>query len=68
MNQPTVATRMYAVERDSARHELELLDHDKRLNTVERRVDVMAARIAIYASLGAFIGGGAVAVATTLLN
>lgn len=61
MTQPSIATRMYAVERDNSRHELELVDHDKRLNTVERHVDVIAARIAIYATLGAVIGGTAAA-------
>lgn len=68
MAAPSVPTRMYAVERDLSRHELELVDHDKRLNVTERRVDVIYARVAIYATIGAFVGGGAVTIASSLLH
>lgn len=68
MAAPSIPTRMYATERDLARHDLELVDHDKRINTAERRLDVIYARVAIYATLGAFVGGGAVTVASALLH
>lgn len=68
MAAPSIPTRMYACERDLSRHELELVDHEKRIITGERRVDVIYARVAIYATLGAFLGGGAVSIASALLN
>lgn len=69
MSQPTIATRVYAVERDLARHELDIHDHDARLKTTEQTVAVMAARIGIYAALGSLIGGAVVsAVAAIVFN
>lgn len=68
MAAPSIPTRMYSVERDISRHELELVDHEKRIGTTERRVDVIYARVAIYATLGAFLGGGAVTVASALIH
>lgn len=66
-NGPTTDARLWVVEHDLARHELDLIDHEKRLSSNEKVTAVLGAKMAVYASLGAFFGGAVVAVATSLL-
>jgi hypothetical protein len=62
------ATRIVILERDSSRHELELHNHEERIQTVEKSQAVMAARFALSGAFGSFIGGGIVALAVALIH
>ena len=61
------ATRITILERDTARYELELLDHEKRLQTAETSLAVIATRIGVYAAVGSCIGGAIVAGVVALI-
>lgn len=57
MTQPSIATRVTLVERDSARHELDILRLDEAVATVRSDVAVIGTRLGIYAAIGAAAGG-----------
>jgi hypothetical protein len=57
MTQPTVATRLTVVERDSARHEIDILHLHEGFTKVKSDVAVLGTRLGIYAAIGAAIGG-----------
>jgi len=57
MSFPSIETRVVILDRESARHEVSLREHEHRIDRGESRIDVMAAKIGIYAALGACLGG-----------
>lgn len=64
MNPQTLGTRISIVEHDVARLDRDTFGDfgvEKRVGSLERRVDVLGARIAVYASLGSIVGGAVVA-------
>lgn len=57
----TIPTRVYILERDLARIDRETFGDnglEVRIDKVESRLDVMGAKLAVYATLGAVLGGG----------
>lgn len=66
----TIATRVYVLERDRDDMKERVFGKDgldMRVDRVESRVDVMGAKLAVYATLGAALGGGVVAGVVQLL-
>lgn len=64
MNPPSLVTRVALVERDITRIDRDSFGPDgveKRVGKLERKIDVIYARVAIYAAIGSVTGGAAVA-------
>lgn len=59
-HQPSLPTRVSLVERDVSRHDRELDNVVPRVAKLERRMDVLAAKVAIFAAIGAAVGGAVI--------
>lgn len=63
----SAAAVVYTLVKDASRHEREIGALDGRVGKLEVTVGALGAKIAVYATIGASVGGALVTLVTTLL-
>lgn len=67
-NNANASVVVYTLVKDSERHEKDIREHDTRIGRLEVTVSALGAKLAVYSTLGAGVGGAVVALLTHLLT